>query len=368
MTRTQGLFPALRLQRLQLRDFRCHPLLDVCFEQGINLISGENGSGKTSVLEAIHMMATGSSFRRSRARDLLRWQQDRYQIRGHWHRYGVLHVAVEGDRVNTMVALQGRAISRRGELRDQLALVVDSPQSERLVDADPKGRRRWIDRLVMTTYPSVSSNYHGYYRAMLQRSRVIRQGGRPMDVLPWNAQMVRQGRAWFEARARLVSRLNTALSGEDWLGESLHIEVGATTPDCDEKWLKILESTHRSLRVGPHCDRVAIVRGGREVFVCGSHGQQKLCAIALRLAECALRAESHQLFPLLMLDDGFEALDSAWRMRVIRRLQSYPGQVLLTAPDEGDSSLLTDTGQGRVIFLGDTGEKKMNGTGGWNHG
>ncbi|RMH50893.1 MAG: DNA replication and repair protein RecF [Zetaproteobacteria bacterium] len=330
-----GVLPALWLRRLRLRDFRCHRRLEQEFSPGINLICGANGSGKSSLLEAVHLMVCGVSFRRSRVRDLLRWGAQRYQVRGHWQRFGVLHVTVEGDRLRTMIALQGRALARRSDLQEQLALVADSPQGDPLVDGDPRARRRWLDRLVMAVAPQVAPCYHHYYRALLQRSRLVRQQqGGGAGLAAWNVQMVRAGRRWMEVRAAVVARINRLLADEAWVGAPLVVRLRESAPPEDGTWLELLETAARPLRVGPHCDAIALQRGGREVRTCGSHGQQRVAAVALRLAESALRAEQRGIQPLMMLDDCFTALDRSWRIRLTDRLAAYPGQVLLTAPDD----------------------------------
>ncbi len=345
--------------------FRCHQAFTVDFSSGINLVYGSNGCGKTSLLEAIHLMACGRSFRRSKLRDLVCWQQSHYLLQGRWHRYGVMDVRVKGDRVSTTIALQGRTVASREELADHLALVVDSPQSERLIDGDPKVRRRWLDRLLLTLSPSVRSHYHHYHRAMLQRSRLVRQGADGALIAPWNQQMVVAGRAWIGARRQLVAELNALLAQERWIGAEPAVTLTTSAPESDAQWIEKLSSFHHPLRVGPHCDRIGLVRDGREVARYGSHGQQKLMAIAIRLAEAALRAESRHIYPLLLLDDCFAALDQGWQQQVMERLYRYPGQVVLTAPE---AVAIADTGrQGRnrlirLSSLENPTEVLLNGT------
>jgi len=340
------------------------------FSSGINLIYGDNGCGKTSVLEAIHLMACGCSFRRSRVRDLVRWQQSRYIIQGNWHRYGVMDVQVNGDRTATMIALQGRQIHARQDLQEHLALVVDSPQSDRLIDGGPRIRRRWLDRLLLTLSPSIARYCHQYNRAMLQRSRLLRCGAGLSEIRPWNAQMMAAGRAWIRARNSLIIKINQYLDKEDWVDAVFHLSLSNSASECDDYWQKKLETVSRSLRVGPHCDGVSLLRNGREISLHGSHGQQKVMAITLRLMESVLRASERHLYPVLLLDDCFEALDHRWQQRVVQRLYQYPGQVVLTAPD---ATVLDDEGRhgaNRLIqlsslenFADESATVMLNGTG-----
>jgi len=366
------IIPPLMLRRLQLSNFRCHDDYHIDFSSGINLICGDNGSGKTSMLEAIYLMACGCSFRQSRVKDLVRWQESSYLVRGNWHRYGVINVKASGNRSSTMIALQGRPISGKQELQDHLALVVDSPQSERLIDGGAKVRRRWLDRLMLVLMPSMGQQCHHYNRAMLQRSRLIRQGVSLSQITPWNAQMVTAGRAWVVARDQVLKMINQQLEQEDWVDAVVQLSIKKRAPDCDEAWLKSLEIISGQLRVGPQCDTVAMLRNGREILLHGSHGQQKIMAVMLRLVESMLRAKARHIYPLLLLDDCFEALDHHWQQQVLARLQNYPGQVLLTAPDaavfdrdgrQGCNSLIRLSSLDKTGGLNGITEVMLNGTG-----
>ncbi|MDQ6963637.1 MAG: DNA replication and repair protein RecF [Mariprofundales bacterium] len=350
MNRDESVTPLL-LQRLQLLNFRCHSDCCLDFASGVNLIYGDNGSGKTSILEAISLLTGGCSFRRSRSRDLVCWQASNYLVRGYWYRYGMINVEASGDHNSLTVSLQGRQISGRQDLQEHLSLVVDSPQSERLIDDGQRIRRRWIDRLMLTLTPSMGQHCHHYNRAMLQRSRLIRQRADLSQIVPWNMQMVTAGYAWIAARNRVLVTINRYLQEECWIDAEVQLSIkntlsiikdsdaidsGNTDSDSTyyhDRWLQVLAVTNRQLRVGPHCDTISILLNGREIVSCGSHGQQKIVVIILRLVESMLRAESRYIYPVLMLDDCFEALDSSWQQRVLLRLQKYPGQVVLTAPN-----------------------------------
>jgi len=367
-----AMIPPLILRKLHLSNFRCHDNYQVDFSSGINLICGDNGSGKTSLLEAIYLMACGCSFRRSRVKDLVRWQESRYWVRGNWHRYGVIHVQASGNRSTTLIALQGRPINAKQDLHEHLALVVDSPQSERLIDGGARVRRRWMDRLMLTFMPSIGQSCHHYNRAMLQRSRLIRQGASLSQIIPWNVQMVTAGRAWIVARNRLLIAINSHLEKEHWANAVMQLSIKITASDCDQQWLENLQTTTGKLRIGPHCDTIALLRNGHEILLHGSHGQQKIMAVVLRLVESMLRAEARHIYPLLMLDDCFEALDQYWQQQVVARLQNYPGQVLLTAPDtaafdsngrQGCNRLIRLSSLEKTVDLKATTEVMLNGTG-----
>ncbi|MDX8403199.1 MAG: DNA replication and repair protein RecF [Mariprofundaceae bacterium] len=336
--------PNLSVREFSVNDLRCHKYINWQCEDGVNLLSGSNGSGKTTMLEAVFMMAHGRSFRQARDPELVRWGQPDFCVSGAWKRYGPLHVNVNGRKGKSEVQLQGKKISRRKELTETLPVVVDAPQAGKLVDAVPGERRRWLDSVVHASDPGTFRHYQNYLRALMQRSRLIRRRtGRiekASEMDAWEHQIVQSGMQLMKARNQILEQLNQALLAEtDLVETALHLEIKGTAPESEHAWIERLASKREEdarlgrLQVGPHCDRLKILFGGREIRSVGSRGQQKLAAMALRLAECAVRLEGRHLAPLLLLDDCLEALDSERQLRLIKRLCSYGGQILMTVPN-----------------------------------
>jgi len=331
--------PHLIIRELALTNLRCHEDIKWRCESGLNLLSGNNGSGKTTMLEAIYMMAHGRSFRQARDPDLVRWGQPGFHVSGVWKRYGPLHVDVKGKKGKSEVLLQGKKISRRKELTESLPVVADAPQAGKLVDGVPGERRRWLDSVIHASDPATFRCYQNYLRALMQRSRLIRRTRNASELEGWEYQIVQSGLQVIQARRKTIDMLNQSLATETELMETtLHLEMKTTAPESEQAWIERLANKRDEdaklgrLQVGPHCDRLKILFGGREIRSVGSRGQQKLAAMALRLAECAVRLEGRHLAPLLLLDDCLEALDSERQIRLVKRLCSYQGQILMTIP------------------------------------
>ena len=334
----------LVLKHITLHDLRCHQRQSWQLANGINIFRGENGCGKTTVLEAAYLMAHGRSFRQSRDPELVNWQAKRFMIQGSWLRYGPLNVAVKGKRGRTEVKLQGKLVARRKELSETLPVIADAPQAKRLVDGATSERRRWLDQLLMACEPSMQAHNTAYLRAMMQRSRLLRRGGNAAQLDVWEHQLVKHGSKLRELRRLILQQLNHYLAKEEnWMDAllSLHIAYTSQTQDVSHAaWLQALKQRRDSDKktgrcgIGPHADVVHIMQGGREIRAVGSRGQQKLASIALKLAECATRYQYRHVWPLLLLDDCMEALDDKRRLRMLHRLQDYTGQILITAPNE----------------------------------
>lgn len=331
--------PCLSIRELTLSDLRCHEKIRWQCEEGVNLLSGRNGSGKTTMLEAVYMMAHGRSFRQARDPELVRWGETAFKISGVWKRYGPMYVDLTGRRGKSEIVLQGKKISRRKELIETLPVVVEAPQAGKLVDGVPGERRRWLDSVIHASDSATYRTYQNYLRALMQRGRLIRRHRSSSELDAWEYQIVVAGQQVISARCEMINTLNRLLENEQELTEStLKLELTSTAPDSEKTWLERLATGRDNdaragrLQAGPHCDRLKILVDGREIRSVGSRGQQKLAAMALRLAECGVRLESRHLAPLLLLDDCLEALDAERQQRLMNRLCSYRGQILMTVP------------------------------------
>ncbi|MDT8375732.1 MAG: DNA replication and repair protein RecF [Mariprofundaceae bacterium] len=332
--------PSLLIKEFTLSDLRCHERINWRCEEGINLLSGQNGSGKTTMLEAVYMMAYGRSFRQARDPELVRWGTDAFRISGVWKRYGPMHVELTGSRGKSEITLQGKKISRRQELTETLPVVAEAPQAGKLVDGVPGERRKWLDGVIHASSPATYRAYQHYLRALMQRGRLIRRHRSSAELDTWEYQIVVAGQQIIRARCEMIDSLNRRLEHEHELMERpLQLELASTAPGSEQAWLERLASGRDNdarlgrLQAGPHCDRLKILFDGREIRSVGSRGQQKLAAMALRLAECAVRLECRHLAPLLLLDDCLEALDVKRQQRLLNRLCAYRGQILMTVPN-----------------------------------
>jgi len=329
----------LQLGEIKVSDLRCHQQVLWQCSPGLNMVLGENGSGKTSLLEAVFLMGHGRSFRQAGAPMLSRWETKGFSIRGKWTRYGPLNVVVSGTDRGNQVYLQGRRLQQRTELMETLPVLVESPQSARLVDGIPNDRRRWLDQMMLYCKPDVARHYHAYLRCLMQRGRLLRRGGAIEEIAVWEHQMTVHGSVIMQIRADLLTDLNRVLEGKCSLSEAgVSIAIHPTAPEEKEAWFNRLVAQRKNglsrtpLRIGPHCDRIQILYGGRDIRSCGSRGQQKLAAVAVRLAECVLRRQHRGLMPLLLLDDCLEALDPSRQQHLLEHLACHAGQILMTGP------------------------------------
>jgi len=318
---------------------RCFQHASWEFSPGLNLITGINGCGKTTLLEAVSVLAHGRSFRSARDPQLVRRDARQFRIRGNWWRFGQLHVEARGCRGRVELMLQGLPV-QRSDLNEALPVIVEAPQARRLIDGSARERRRWLDGLLIACQSGYGSRYRGYLRCLMQWQRLRRQG-RPVaqEMAVWEKQMVTYGLDVTRMRKQILSELNGILSElTDLVEGELVLGVKETAPPDGDSWCSRLAGCRTGERgpgrlcMGPHCDQPEIFYCGREIRHTGSRGQQRLAAIAIRLAEWKLKKTSRGVAPLLLLDDCLESLDRERQRRLLRCLQSVDAQILLTAP------------------------------------
>jgi len=332
----------LIVESVKVRNLRCHDALLWPVVSGLNLMIGANGSGKTSLLEAVYLMAHGRSFRQSRSPFLVQHGQGSFMIQGQWRRFGPMNLTVAGRKGKTSLRLQGRDIQRRKDVSESFPVLVDAPQGRKIIDGAPGERRRWLDGLIITCYPVMAGHYERYLRAMMQRSRLLRRHRETHELDAWEQQIVQHGMKIVAARQKIIAELNILLLQELDLTET-PVTISITMPAYTASiWLERLKDKRNddarvgSLRFGPHVDVLDICFQDREIRSAGSRGQQKLAAIALKMAECALWSRHRRLIPVILLDDCLEALDRQRQHRLFSRLQRSPAQILMTAPDGVD--------------------------------
>jgi DNA replication and repair protein RecF len=345
---------------------RGYAALDVAFGPGPQLIVGANAAGKTSLLEAIILLAWGRSHRTSSDGELIRWGHDLARIEG---RLGadVLEVAVtrsgqDGSSGRKRIRVNGvgrRAAALGGVLR----VVLFAPEEMLLVIGAPGQRRAALDTLAAAHFPAYADDLATYGRTLQQRNsllRAIRDEGATRDQLRfWDASFVEHGSRVVAARHRLLELLvdplaaaHREIAAEEAATGALNLRyVSNALPRPDESPHQALERRlaetidkevwNGATLVGPHRDDLAFELGGRELSTFASRGQQRTAILAFKLAELDLLAELDGRPPLLLLDDVFSELDPDRRAHLVRRIASLPQTfVTTTTLDDLDPALV----------------------------
>ena len=302
---------------------------------GLVLIVGDNGVGKTNLLEAIHVGTQGFSPRTRSDAQLIRLGEAAAAVSLSLTASRVEH-AVE-IRITAAsgrtAALDGSRLASTDVLRRTFPTLVFTPDRLSVIKGGPAVRRAYFDRVLSRLHPARAALPGDYAATILQRNAALRRVGyglSPRSALePWTLRTAELGAALVESRRSVIGALGAGF--EERLRE-LGLPGGALSYPSDAPTAAALERrldadiANGTTGIGPHRDDVLIEAGSRDLRGFGSQGQQRLALLALLLAEAALLPSS----PLLLLDDVLSELD-ARRRGVLARHIALLGQTLITA-------------------------------------
>jgi DNA replication and repair protein RecF len=310
----------------------------------LNVVSGLNAQGKTNLLEALGFIVTGRSFRTSRLAEIPRWGAEATALVGD---------LVRGEAQRTV----RRALNRledgtwqsTGEAAPEWARVIAFGwQDLEIVNGGPVARRNFIDGFAGRLYPNHIATLLRFRQILARRNRLLQQ--RTHDAVqasrlqPWNEQLATVGMELVGRRRKAVAALQTELARvyAALSGARIKVEIRYRTSlgEATEPAALLTALEHRQREevrrgltlVGPHRDDLAIELDGVDARAFGSRGQQRLVALALRLAEVMPVTDAAGSAPVLLLDDALSELDATVRSHVLREVQSAE-QVFLTMPD-----------------------------------
>jgi DNA replication and repair protein RecF len=353
----------VRVHRLATTHFRSLAHEPLAFCAGVNLFVGENGAGKTNLLEALCFFKIGRSFRTARDADLVNLSQPfcRVEVRvGKGEAPGCTGGRAEGksapadafaaaiERNGTKrIQVNAKEVEKLSDLVGLYPCVLFGPQDLGLVSGGPEERRRYLDVTGSTTDRFYLEDLRGYRRVLGQRNALLKGRPRRSERNVWDEELVRRGCAVVEKRQALVEALFSHLTEHvEGLGFPYAVELRydsdvlsdlpegvAAGAHYQAKLAGVEEEeTRRGLTlVGPHRDDVRILLDGRDVRRFGSQGQKRLLAVLLRLTELSYADARTGERCVLLLDDVFSELDAEASGR-LRSILEDDHQVFVTSP------------------------------------
>lgn len=335
----------MQIQRLQLHSFRRFSEVTLSPGPGFNVLTGDNGSGKTSVLEALHLLAHARSFR-GRVRDgLVRIGDAALQIFTEWEQTGMplRRAGLRHSGSQWQARLDGNDVRQLGQLCQALAVVSFDPGSHALVDGSSEGRRRYLDWGLFHVEHSFMPHWQRYARALKQRNALLRQSHAAAQLEAWEQELVHAGECITALREAHVVALQPHLQR---MVCALLPDAGQVQLQLQAGWKQrdisladaLLLSRERDQQLGyttagPHrADLKWQLRDlpGREGL---SRGQTKQLALCLLLAQAAKLAEVLGYWPVVQLDDLGSELDRRHQACVLQFLAGTQAQVMLTGTE-----------------------------------
>jgi len=381
------------LRSLGLEQFRCYERADIQLGPGLNVLVGPNASGKTSVLEAIYLLAVTKSHRTSSDRELIRWEQPWGRVtgvfRGHDGRDVELRVTLArkangggGDK-SPRKTIEVNQVPRRrlAETIGQVAVVLFGPDDLALIKGPPSTRRRFLNAGIAQVRPAYLADLLRYRQALRQRNehlRLVRRGmGDPALLGAWDAPLAESGARLATARAEFcrtlapeVEQIHYDLSGHtERLQVSYRSDLGEAF-DVQSRRALLRELLQRNVDrdialgrtlSGPHRDELLVELEGRPLRDFGSQGQQRTAALSLTLAQAKAMQQWGQEAPIVLLDDCLSELDETRARRVLQLTESVEQVIVTTA--SWDRMLQELAGNARVYDVSAQAIRERTGNG-----
>jgi DNA replication and repair protein RecF len=355
----------MRLNDLQVRDWRNAVSVDLELGSDLVVLHGANGAGKTNLLEAMAVLATWKSFRAAPWDQVLRWGSTVATVHGGTTselgsaRLGVVVGRAETGGFQRKVRMDGEPVREAGPYFARLRAVTFTPDDVQIVRGGPDLRRSFVDRAAFNAWPAHLDQVRVFRRVLSQKAALLRSGRASREELEaWDARLVPAGVAVVQGRLRLVRALEAPLravhadlSGGVSVGVRYRCALlerhqdGEDVGLLEERYLALLhrardEELRRGVNlVGPQRDDLVLGLGQpgdrlESARSFGSQGQVRTLALALKLAELSVAGAGGDP-PLLLVDDLSSELDATRLGRLVGHIEQLHSQVVVTTTDPG---------------------------------
>ncbi len=340
----------MRLLSLTLEQYRNHPRASLAFgSEDLQLFLGENGSGKTNLLEAISLLSLSKSFLGVDDDDLRTWGTAYYRV-------AAMARTDAGEEISLEVVSQAEPCRQKAHRRNdvrlsiadfvgQLPVATFLPQDMGIFMGPPADRRRFLDQILSQVSGEYLRSHLLYQKLLKQRNAFLRALAQGMaqreDLQPWDLQLSEAGERVTRMRLELVGTFNLTLAnelrslGERWNEATVGYRDSVREDGSDRSMYEALQrSLERDLQmqttsIGPHRDDWAVLVDGRPLERSSSRGQQRAAVLALLFLEASFLELRRGERPIILLDDIFSELDELHRYRVMEAFPDH--QVFLAA-------------------------------------
>jgi DNA replication and repair protein RecF len=339
----------MQVLNLNLRDFRCYHDAYVELGEGLTVVTGSNGAGKTNLLEGLYFACTGRSCRTNNEREVVKFGAGTARTVLTCEAEDGIHELAVGlsPGQSKVMRVDGAAVERLLDVATRPLVSVFLPDRLELIKGAPALRRAHLDQFVAALWPARATTRRLYGQALAQRNALIariRSGrGSRASLSSWDAQLARHGIDLMTDRRRAVEmiaapfrRLALALGLDREPSVSYRARSSASEPEqlAHELAERLDADLERGFTGhGPHRDDIATEHDGHDLRAYGSQGQQRLALLALLLAEREAITAHRPWPPVMLLDDVMSELDRGRRLALVELLRSTPGQAVITATD-----------------------------------
>ena len=337
---------------LYVENVRCIKKANIFLGEGVNLFFGANGSGKSSLLESLHILATGKSFRTSKMDGVKNFDSDNFTISSTINRNGFEKVVgYRKDKSNLDIRIDTVNVTRLSELILNFSLITFHANSIFIIEGEPQYRRRYIDWWLFHSNSEFYPEWLRYQKLLKQRNAALRQDNNFLDV--WDEALAESGeiidslrksalKIMMDEVVSIIQRnYSTQLTAFSW-------QYNSGWPK-DETLLSALKRNQQRdilygfTSVGIHRGDLRFTFHGKDAKEALSRGQQKTLSLIMLIALASIHKKILNETPIFMVDDISSELDHEHRYNLVEQLIDFGGQLLFTAIDKKDLRFPTST-------------------------
>lgn len=336
------------IKALELNQFRNYEQLQLSFDEGTNILYGDNAQGKTNILEAIYLSATTKSHKGSKDKDMIRFGEEEAHIRTILTKNGMdqrIDMHLRSSKTKG-IAIDGTKIRKAAQLLGILNVVFFSPEDLSIIKNGPVERRHFIDMELCQLDSFYLYNLNHYNKIVNQRNSLLKDLFLNPDLRDtlsiWDSQLLSYGSKIIERRKLFIEQLNEIIYEihKQLSGGREHIQI-YYEPNVDvmdyEKKMKSRQEVDIRLKqttVGPHRDDFSFMADHVDIRKFGSQGQQRTAALSLKLSEIELVKKITGDTPVLLLDDVLSELDSNRQNDLLNYIKDIQTIITCTGLDD----------------------------------
>ena len=328
----------MAISQLSLTDFRNLKSTTLDFDPRLNLISGANGSGKTSLLEAIYVLCQAHSFRTHQLKQCIQHGKPGFLLFGRFNDY---KAGLSKNSRKLEIRVDGETVKRRSELVKRSPVNIVNADIIQLIEGPPQQRRAFLDWCLFHVEPDYAEFWRQFRHALKQRNHLLKSRKDPELLDYWDQHLLKPSRKISKMRKQycaalgkiMLTELDTILSGL-----SLELNYNRGWPQHQDLAAALGDHRERDIRggftsIGIHRDDIDLTSGGRKVSEFVSRGQSKRLCLALLLAVLRLVSEKQENRIILLIDDLHSELDHEAQKLVYEQLAEMDLQLFISNID-----------------------------------
>ena len=356
----------MKIERLKLTNFRNYQNLEIEFKKNINLIIGDNGQGKTNILESIYILSLTKSNRSGIEENLIKFDEEIAKIEGMVKSEELIKKQeVHLTKTRKQLFINNKEIRRSRDYISNFCVIAFTPQDLEIVKGSPQDRRNMLNIDISQLKNNYITYLNEYNQVIKMRNEYLKRmnlngnsDSRYLEVI--NNSMIEKAIKIYEYRYEFFEKVNALLpniykkiTGLANLSLIYNNSIHVDTFDCDEIKKKFISKLKKNLNVeliqgmtliGPHRDDFSFSLNGIDMKTFASQGQQRMAVIALKIAEIYLFKKEKGEYPVLLLDDIFSEIDIKKRNKIIKFLKDDIQSIITTTDiNDIDDELLSDS-------------------------